>query len=73
MALQTLITLALIVFAAAFVWRRSHHLFSRPSSSGCGGCNGCSGGNSEAAIKITPLVQLGTNLPNKTSEQRVGR
>ena len=66
MALQTLITFTLIVFATAIVWRRFRQMFSNSSPSGCGSCNGCSGGNSSAAIKVTPLVQLGTTWPNKT-------
>ena len=63
MALQTLITLMLIGFATAIVWRRFRQMFSKSSPSGCGSCGGCSGGDPAAAIKVTPLVQLGTSVP----------
>lgn len=66
MALQILITLALIIIATTIVGHRIRQMFSKSSPSGCGSCNGCSGGNSSAAIKVTPLVQLGTTWPNKT-------
>jgi hypothetical protein len=63
MALQTLITLALIVFATAIVWRRFRQMFLKSSESGCGSCGGCSGGDPAVAIKVTPLVQLGISAP----------
>lgn len=63
MALQTLITLLLIGFATAIVWRRFRQMFSKSSPSGCGSCGGCSGGDPAAAIKVTPLVQLGISGP----------
>jgi hypothetical protein len=62
MALQTLITLALIGFATAIVGRRFRQMFSKSSPSGCGSCGGCSGGDPAAAIKVTPLVQLGISV-----------
>lgn len=64
MAFQTLITLTLIVFATAIVWRRFRQMFSKSSPSGCGSCGGCSGGDPAAAIKVTPLVQLGLSVPD---------
>ncbi len=63
MALQTLFSLTLIVFATAIVGRRFLQVFSKSSPSGCGSCGGCSGGNQAAAIKVTPLVQLGFSAP----------
>ena len=63
MDVQTLITLTLIVFATAIVWRRFRRMFSKSSPSGCGSCGGCSGGDPAAAIKVTPLVQLGISAP----------
>ena len=63
MALQTLITFTLIAFATGIVWRRFLQMFSKSSASGCGSCGGCSGGDPAAAIKVTPLVQLGMSAP----------
>lgn len=63
MDVQTLTTLTLIIFATAIVWRRFLQMFSKSSPSGCGSCRGCSGGDPAAAIKVTPLVQLGISAP----------
>ena len=58
MALQTLITLLLIGFATAIVWRRFRQMFSKSSPSGCGSCSGCSGGDPAAGIfKIFPFQE----------------
>ena len=69
MALQTLITLILIGFATAIVWRRFRQMFSKSSPSGCGSCGGCSGGDPAAAIKVTPLVQLGFSVPESPGKK----
>ena len=68
MDVQTLTTLVLILLSAMIVAGRFLKMFQKSGSSGCGSCNGCSGGNSAAAIKVVPLVQLGMSMPeNQTN------
>jgi hypothetical protein len=65
---QTLATSVMVFVALAIFWRRFQQMFLKSSASGCGSCTGCSGGNSEAAIKVTPLVQLGMPAQEKYSK-----
>lgn len=67
---QTLTTSVLVLAAIAIFWRRFQQTFLKSSGSGCGSCTGCSGGNSAAAIKVTPLVQLGMSMPEKLAKKR---
>lgn len=66
---QTLATSVMVFVAIAIFWRRFQQTFLKSSASGCGSCTGCSGGNSAAAIKVTPLVQLGMSLPEKHAKK----
>ena len=67
---QTLATSVMVFVAIAIFWRRFQQtFFLKSSASGCGSCTGCSGGNSAAAIKVTPLVQLGMSLPEKHAKK----
>jgi hypothetical protein len=65
---QTLATSVMVCVAIAIFWRRFQQMFLQSSASGCGSCTGCSGGNSAAAIKVTPLVQLGMPAQEKYSK-----
>ena len=62
---QTLATSVMVLVAIAIFWRRFQKMFLKSSAPGCGSCTGCSGGSSDAAIKVTPLVQLGMPAEEK--------
>jgi hypothetical protein len=66
---QTLATSVMVFVAIAIFWRRFQQTFLTSSASGCGSCTGCSGGNSAAAIKVTPLVQLGMSSSEKHAKK----
>ncbi len=66
---QALATSVMVFVAMAIFWRRFQQTFLNSSALGCGSCTGCSGGNSAAALKVTPLVQLGMSSPEKHAKK----